>query len=102
MRILQQNNREPIGGASTSASALTNHACNVTITVQMEGYPPITAVLENEAEARNLLARFAPTAIITSNPESILPYLTDDTNPLFELMLATAKQKGLSLPAIAG
>lgn len=94
--------RTAVGGSDTPVApvetALRNMPCNVKITVQMEGYPAIEVTLEDENEVRNVMARFAPKAIITENPAEVLKHLTDDTNPLFNAMLTTGKAMGLDLP----
>lgn len=97
---ISQGTRTPIEDAPTPAvaPALTNYPCNVKLTVQMDGFPPINVELENENEVRNVIGRFAPTSLIKANAEQVLEHITDDTNPLFQAMLVTAKALNLSLP----
>lgn len=99
---ISQGTRTPIQSAPVApvVPALTNLTFvePVKLTVQMDGFPPINVELENEAEVRNVVARFAPTSLIRSNAEQVLEHVTDDTDPLFQAIIMTAKAMGLSLP----
>lgn len=88
--------REAVGVGTPS---LSNHPCNVKLTVQMEGFPAHEITLENENEVRNVIARFIPPTILTTSPAEVLPHLTDDLDDLFNLMVTTGKSMNLSLPA---
>lgn len=79
--------------------ALSNNTINVGFTVQMDGAPAFRVTLENESDARNLCARFAPKSFVESNSGLVLEHITDATDEIGELLLATAKAMGLSLPA---
>lgn len=87
--------REPI----VTPVGLRNNTCNVKLTVQMEGFPPIEVTLENENEVRNVIARFTPVDLIKTATNVVLENITDDTNPLFQAMIATGKSMELDLPA---
>jgi hypothetical protein len=82
----------------TEAPSLTNRPCNVEIVITVKGYDPIKVTLENEEEARNVIARFAPSSLMEAHPRQVLDHFDDSTNPIFELLVATAKLEGLSIP----
>lgn len=77
---------------------LTNHTCSVILTVKVEDGETAEFRIGNEADARNLLARLVPTSVLDSSTQQVLEHITDESQPLFDFLLAEGKAKGLDLP----
>jgi len=93
-RVLEAPVRE-----SVSPSGLANIPCNIEFTIKVEGRKAHTYTLKDSNDARNFIARMVPTSIFNSNPELVMSHITDDSQPMFEDLLADAKAFGVPLPA---
>lgn len=85
-------------GRTSVATGLTNHPCNVKITISVDNGTPEEFSIDNEAEARNWIARHLDKAVIQSNPTTVLSHIDDSSQPIADYLLCKAVEMGLSLP----
>jgi len=79
-------------------AGLTNYPVNVTLTIRVDDRREAVFKLENEEDARNLLARLVPVELFEANPESVMTFISDGTEPMYDFLLEEGKKLGLSLP----
>lgn len=96
MQRIQNNNNTP--ERTAIKKELTNLPCSVKLTVQVADGEVAQFEIGNEADARNFLARLVPTSILNSSPQQVMEHISDETQPLFDFLLAEGKARNLSLP----